>query len=79
MTPNQGSKKSTEKEVYSNLQDKRRKLNPKYKLGQLIRTADIKKVFSKGDNTNYSYILYKITEFIQDTIPSFRIDYLPER
>ena len=58
MTPIQNSKKSNEKEVYSNLQDKRRKLNPKYKLGQLVRTADIKKVFSKGDSTNYSYNIY---------------------
>ena len=79
MTPNQASKKSNEKEVYSNLQDKRRKLNPKYKLGQLVRTADIKRVFSKGDSTNYSYKLYTITEIIHDTIPSYRIDYLPER
>ena len=31
MTPNQASKKSNEKLVYSNLQDKRGKLNPKYK------------------------------------------------
>ena len=79
MTPNQASKKPNEKEVYSNLQDKRRKLNPKYKLGQLVRTADIKKVFSKGDSTNYSYNLYTITEIIHDTIPSYGIDYLPER
>ena len=79
MTPNQASKKSNEKEVYSNLQDKRRKLNPKYKLGQLVRTTDIKRVFSKGDSTNYSYKLYTITEIIHDTIPSYRIDYLPER
>ena len=79
MTPVQASKKVNEKIVYSNLQDKRRKLNPKYKLGQLVRTADIKKVFSKGDSTNYSYKLYTITEVIHDTIPSYRIDYLPER
>ena len=79
MTPVQASKKSNEKVVYSNLQDKRRKLNPKYKLGQLVRTADIKKVFSKGDSTNYSYKLYNITEVIHDKIPSYRIDYLPER
>ena len=79
MTPNQASKKSNEKEVYSNLLDKRRKLNPKYNLGQLVRTADIKKVFSKGDSTNYSYKLSNITEVIHDTIPSYRIDYLPER
>ena len=31
MTPNQASKKSNEKLVYSNLQDRRRKLNPKYR------------------------------------------------
>ena len=79
MTPIQASKKSKEKEVYSNLQDKRRKLNPKNKLGHLVRTADIKRVFSKGDSTNWSYKLYTITEIIHDTIPSYRNDYLPER
>ena len=70
MTPIQASKKTNEKIVYSNLQDKRRKLNPKYNLGQLVRTADIKRVFSKGDSTNYSYELYTITEVIHNTIPS---------
>ena len=79
MTPLQASKKSNERNVYSNLQDKRRKLNPKIKLGQLVRTADIKRVFSKGDSTNYSYKLYTKTEVIHDTFPSYRIDYLPER
>ena len=79
MTPNQASKKVNEKLVYSNLQDRRVKQTPKYKLGQLVRTTDIKKVFSKGDSTNYSYKLYTITEVIHDTIPSYRIDYLPER
>ena len=79
MTPVQGSKKSNEKLVHSNLQDKRKILNPKYKLGQLVRSVDIKKVFSKGDSTNWSYKLYSITEVIHDTIPSYRIDYLPER
>ena len=80
MNPNQASKKSNEKEVVSsNLQDKRRKLNPKYKLGDLGRTSDIRKVFSKGDSTNYSYKIYTITQVIHDTIPSYRIDYLPER
>ena len=79
MTPVQASKKTNEKLVYSNLQDKRRKLNPKYKLGQLVRTADTKRVFSQGDSTNYSYKLYKITEIIHDTIRSYKIEYLPER
>ena len=52
MTPIQASKKVNEKIVYSNLQDKRKKFNPKYKLGQLVRTSDIRRVFSKGDSTN---------------------------
>ena len=79
MTPIQASKKINEKLVFSNLRDDRVKRQPKYKLGQLFRTADIKRVFSKGDSTNYSYKLYTITEVIHDTIPSCRIDYLPER
>ena len=79
MIPVQAGKKSNEKLVYTNLQDKRVNQKPKFKLGDLVRTADIKLVFSKGDSTNYSYKLYTITEVIHDTIPSYRIDYLPER
>ena len=79
MTPIQASKKSKEKEVYSNLRDDRVKLKPNFNLGQLVRTADIKRVFSKGDSTNWSYKLYTITEVFHDTIPSYRIEYLPER
>ena len=79
MTPSQASKKVNEKENYSNFQDQRRKLNPKYKLGQLVRTADFKRVFSKSDSTNYSYKVYTKTEVTHDTIPFYRINYLPER
>ena len=79
MTPNQASKKVNEKLVYSNLHDQRVRQTPKFKLGQLIQTADIKKVFSKGDSTNYSYELNTITEVLHHTIPSYRSDYLPER
>ena len=79
MTPNQPFKKSIERKVYSNLQDRRIRQQPNFKLGQLVRTADIKRVFSKGASTNYSYKLYKKTEVIHDTIPSYRINYLPER
>ena len=79
MTPIQASKKSNEKIVYNNLKDNRVKQKPKYRLGQLVRTSDIKRVFSKGDSTNCSYLLYTITEVIHDTIPSYRTDYLPER
>ena len=41
MTPVQASKKVNAELVYSNLQDKRKILNPKIKLGQLFRTVDI--------------------------------------
>ena len=79
MTPNQASKTSNERKVYSNLKVIREAHKPKSILGQLVRTADIKRVFSKGDSTNWSYKFYTITEIIHDTIPSYRIDYLPER
>ena len=79
MTPVQASKKSNEKAVFDNLRDDREKQKPKFQPGRLVRTADIKKVFSKGDSTNWSYKLYTITEVIHDTVPSYRINHLPER
>ena len=54
-------------------------MKPKFQLNEFVRVADLKKTFSKGDVTNWSYILYKITELIIDTIPSYRLDNLPER
>ena len=79
MTPIQASKKLNEKLVYSILQDRRVKQQPKYKLGQLVPSADVKRVSSKGDKTSWSYKIYTKTEMIHNTIPSYRIDYLPER
>ena len=79
MTPIEASKRKNENEVYNNLQDKRKKQKPKYKLGDLVRTADKRNIFSKGDSTNWSNKLYTITEIIDDTIPSYKINYLPER
>ena len=79
LTPIQASMKKNEGFVYKNLLDKRKKIKPKYEIGNLVRTADLKKTFSKGDTTNWSYKLYKITELIIDTVPSYRLDNLPER
>ena len=59
--------------------DKRKKTKPKFQVNDLVRTADLKKTFSKGDTTNWSYKLHKITEIINDTIPSFKINNSPER
>ena len=79
LTPIQASLKKNEDYVYKNLLDKRKKITPKLQLNDLVRTADLKKTFSKGDTTNWSYKLYKITEIINDTIPSYKIDKLEER
>ena len=79
MTPIQASLKKNEGFVYKNLLDKRKKVTPKFQLNNFVRKADLKKTFSKGDTTNWSYKLYKITEIINDTIPSYKIDNLEER
>ena len=79
LTPTQASLKKNEGYVYKNLLDKRKKVKPKYEIGDLVRTADLKKTFSKGDTTNWSYKMYKKTEIINDTIPRYKIDNLKER
>ena len=79
LSPKDASLKKNEGFVYRNLLDKRNKIKPKYKIGDLVRTEDLKRAFSKGDTTNWSYKLYKITEIINDTIPSYRLDNLKER
>ena len=79
MTPIQASLKKNEGYVYKNSLDKRKKVHPKFQINDLVRTADLKKTFSKGDTTNWSYKLFKITETINDKIPSYHIDNLLER
>ena len=54
MTPIQASLKKNEGYVYNKLLDKRRKVKPKFQINDLVRTADLKKMFSKGDTTNWS-------------------------
>ena len=48
--------------VDKNLLDKRKKMKPKFQVNGLVRTADLKKTFSKSDTTNWSYKLYEIRE-----------------
>ena len=58
---------------------KRKKIKPKFQTNNLVRTAGLNETFSKRDTTNWSYKLNKITETINDTIPAYKIDNLPER
>ena len=79
MTPIQASLKKNEGYVFNNLLDKRKKIKPKFEVNDLVRVADLRKTFSKGDTTNWSYKMYEITEIFNDTIASYKIDILPER
>ena len=79
LSPIQASLKKNEGYVYKNILDKRKKIKPKFQVNDLVRTADLKRTFSKGDTTNWSYKLYKNTEIINDTIPSYPLDNLKEK
>ena len=63
LTPTKSSSKKNEGYVYKSFLDKRKKVKPKFQVNDLVRTADLKKTFSKCDTTNWSYNLYKITEY----------------
>ena len=52
--------------VHQNLLDKRKKIKPKFKLRDLVKTADKKNIFAKSDTLNWSDKLYKKTEIIED-------------
>ena len=52
---------------------------PNFILRDLVTTSDNRSTFSKGDSINYSYEIYKRTEVIHDTIPSFTINFSPDR
>ena len=54
LTPIQASLKKNEGYVYINLLDKRKKIKPNFQINNLVRVADLKTTFSKGDTTNWS-------------------------
>ena len=58
LQPNEGSLKKNEGSAYNNSLDKGEKIKSKFEVNDLIRTADIKKTFSKSYTTNWSYELY---------------------
>ena len=74
----QASLKKNEEFVCNILLNKKRRIKPKFQVNNLVRTAFLMRIFSKGDTTNWSYKLYKITQFVNDTIPSYKIDQPPK-
>ena len=79
LTPIQASLKKIEGYVHHHLLDKRKEVKPKFQVNNLVRTADLSRIFSKGDTTNLSIKLYKTTDIIYHGLPSYHIDNLPER
>ena len=79
LTPIQASSKKNEGYVYHNLVDKRKRIKPKFKIHDLVTTADLKRTFSKENTSNWSHKRYEITESINDAIPSYQFDILLER
>ena len=52
-------------------------MKPKCKLGDLIRTANKKNVFSEMDTTKWYHNFYTITETLETNIPTNPINNLP--
>ena len=52
LSPKDASLKKNEGFVYNILFDKRKKIKPKFHINDLVRTADLKIKFSKGETTN---------------------------
>ena len=53
-SPKEASLRKNDGCVYKNLLDKPKKMKPKYEIGDLVRTTNLKKTFSKRDTTNWS-------------------------
>ena len=70
-TPVEASRKLNENLVFDNLHDNSEKQNTNFEIRQIVPTADIKRVFSKGASTNYSYKFYTFTEVLHDTILNY--------
>ena len=79
LTPIQASLEEKVRFVNKNSLEKRKKSKPKYKIRDLVRTADLKKTFSKSDTTNWSNKLYELTEIVDETIPGYKRDVLKKR
>ena len=58
--------------------DTRKRLEAKFKRSDLVRTADKRKLFSKGDSTIWCNEFHWTDQGIDDTIPTYQINFLPE-
>ena len=61
------------------LQDKRKEINPKFKLEDLFKAADRTVFFLDSNAINWSYEFYTNTYLINSVIPTYHINKGPER
>ena len=71
------SEKRNEKTEFYSFGDKEEKLKLKCNLGDLVTTADNKKVLNIGDSANWSHKLHTITSIICETIPLIKLSVCP--
>ena len=71
LTPVRVSLKTNKKEVLNNLKEKNVQQTSKFKVCDLLRTADLMKTFPKGDTTKWFSELYTETEVAKDTLPTY--------
>ena len=79
LTPSEGNFKKNEGSINQKFLHKRKKTQPKYRRCELVRTADLKRFFSKADKTNWCFMLFEIAENINGTITRYRAEDLTER
>ena len=78
-SPIQGSLKDSDGFVYQKILVKRKKVKRKMNVGDFVKTADIKKTFSKVYTIIWSKKWHKITKSKIDAIRSCGIYTLPDR
>ena len=65
--------------VHPDSLEKKRDKEPKFKIHDFVRVADLRRTFSIDNLTNWSYMLYELTEINKGTMLSYPIDKLAER
>ena len=50
------------------------KIKPKHKVGDYVRNADKRNIFSKGYTSNWNREFFKVNEVLKTQLPTFKID-----
>ena len=52
------------------------KIKPKLKVGDYVRNADKRNIFSKGYTSNWNGKLFKVNEVLKTQTPTYKIEYI---